>query len=409
MKKLIAKILVAVMLISVFACLGACNNTESEAPTPYIGENGNWWIGDTDTNVPATGPKGDKGDAGKDGAAGTNGENGAPAPTPSLRYNPENEAYEISFDGGVTWTVIENYSPDANEPDNTPDNEPEIPGVNKPTIDPGDAAAQSYEYPVETIVPVDGTTIAYATDHVYKDEAKTKFAFIDLDALGGFDTVSFEVIYDYDDPWVCFAFLTEMPELGEMVTYAEGYSTFKFACYDCKADIPADAKYLAFYYSYDDSEKGTISYLPASITFTKGKTVLENLQDATLEEYDLPMEYLVADHAVINYFGSGADKHKFMYHKNKDEECKVALIDITDTVFNYVTLTPADREDKWMGYTFLTELPEIGEVVSYAEGYDTVVDGNYEIEIPEDAKYLVVYYMDDYDELYYPGAITFEK
>lgn len=26
---------------------------------PHIGDNGNWWIGDTDTGVPATGPAGD--------------------------------------------------------------------------------------------------------------------------------------------------------------------------------------------------------------------------------------------------------------------------------------------------------------------------------------------------------------
>ncbi len=37
--------------------------------TPYIGENGNWWIGETDTGVPVTtkGDKGDPGAAGKDG------------------------------------------------------------------------------------------------------------------------------------------------------------------------------------------------------------------------------------------------------------------------------------------------------------------------------------------------------
>ena len=32
--------------------------------TPYIGENGNFWIGDTDTGKPAYGIKGDKGDEG---------------------------------------------------------------------------------------------------------------------------------------------------------------------------------------------------------------------------------------------------------------------------------------------------------------------------------------------------------
>ena len=37
---------------------------------PYIGTNGNWWIGDTDTGVDANGIKGDKGDKGDTGADG---------------------------------------------------------------------------------------------------------------------------------------------------------------------------------------------------------------------------------------------------------------------------------------------------------------------------------------------------
>ena len=41
--------------------------------TPFIGENGNWWIGETDTGIAAAGPKGDKGD---DGDTPTIGENG---------------------------------------------------------------------------------------------------------------------------------------------------------------------------------------------------------------------------------------------------------------------------------------------------------------------------------------------
>lgn len=35
--------------------------------TPTIGENGNWFIGDEDTGVPATGPAGEKGEAGENG------------------------------------------------------------------------------------------------------------------------------------------------------------------------------------------------------------------------------------------------------------------------------------------------------------------------------------------------------
>ena len=37
---------------------------------PFIGDNGNWWIGDTDTGKPARGDKGDKGDKGDPGADG---------------------------------------------------------------------------------------------------------------------------------------------------------------------------------------------------------------------------------------------------------------------------------------------------------------------------------------------------
>lgn len=45
----------------------------TDGTTPHIGENGNWYIGDTDTGKPsrgATGAKGEKGDPGKDGANG---------------------------------------------------------------------------------------------------------------------------------------------------------------------------------------------------------------------------------------------------------------------------------------------------------------------------------------------------
>lgn len=37
--------------------------------TPHIGENGNWYLGSTDTGKPSRGEKGDKGDTGADGKA----------------------------------------------------------------------------------------------------------------------------------------------------------------------------------------------------------------------------------------------------------------------------------------------------------------------------------------------------
>ncbi len=44
--------------------------------TPYIGENGNWWIGATDTNVKAAGQDGEKGDTGEKGEKGDTGAKG---------------------------------------------------------------------------------------------------------------------------------------------------------------------------------------------------------------------------------------------------------------------------------------------------------------------------------------------
>lgn len=62
-----------------------------DGETPYVGENGNWWIGDTDTGFIASGggsggpqgprgPKGDKGDPGPQGPAGPQGTQGPQGP-----------------------------------------------------------------------------------------------------------------------------------------------------------------------------------------------------------------------------------------------------------------------------------------------------------------------------------------
>lgn len=45
--------------------------------SPHIGENGNWYVGETDTEVPATGPQGKPGANGTNGTNGANGKDGA--------------------------------------------------------------------------------------------------------------------------------------------------------------------------------------------------------------------------------------------------------------------------------------------------------------------------------------------
>ncbi|GHV00250.1 hypothetical protein FACS1894211_07170 [Clostridia bacterium] len=63
------------------SCLILVEGEESAPPqdglTPRIGENGHWWIGDTDTGIPARGTDGPSGSAGADGKDGVDGQNGA--------------------------------------------------------------------------------------------------------------------------------------------------------------------------------------------------------------------------------------------------------------------------------------------------------------------------------------------
>lgn len=52
---------------------GATGPAGPQGETPYIGDNGNWYIGSTDTGVAATGPTGPTGPQGATGPAGANG------------------------------------------------------------------------------------------------------------------------------------------------------------------------------------------------------------------------------------------------------------------------------------------------------------------------------------------------
>lgn len=62
---------------------GSDGQNGADGNTPFIGENGCWWIGDTDTGIKAAGTdgekgdKGDKGDRGEKGEKGDAGQNGA--------------------------------------------------------------------------------------------------------------------------------------------------------------------------------------------------------------------------------------------------------------------------------------------------------------------------------------------
>jgi hypothetical protein len=74
LKKILAVALAVIMTFGVVAMLSSCEIGESNVP--YIGENGNWWVGDTDTGVKAAGTDGKDGVDGKDGEKGEKGEKG---------------------------------------------------------------------------------------------------------------------------------------------------------------------------------------------------------------------------------------------------------------------------------------------------------------------------------------------
>lgn len=65
--------------------------------TPHIGDNGNWYLGDTDTGKPSRGATGAKGDTGATGARGPKGDKGANGKS----------AYQYAMEGGYTGTETE--------------------------------------------------------------------------------------------------------------------------------------------------------------------------------------------------------------------------------------------------------------------------------------------------------------
>ena len=80
--------------------------------TPYIGENGNWWIGDVDTGIRASGEKGDKGDQGdkgETGVQGPQGETGAQGEKGDKGEDGDDgkSAYQIWLDAGNNGTAAD--------------------------------------------------------------------------------------------------------------------------------------------------------------------------------------------------------------------------------------------------------------------------------------------------------------
>ena len=77
---------------------GAAGKDGADGVTPHIGENGNWWVGDTDTGVSAKGDRGDTGDKGADGVS----------PTATVTQTDDGAEFTVTDASGTTTATIRN-------------------------------------------------------------------------------------------------------------------------------------------------------------------------------------------------------------------------------------------------------------------------------------------------------------
>lgn len=271
-----------------------------------------------------------------------------------------------------------------------------------------------YKVSVEETIIITGTPTYADAPHIFDDDEEYSVSIIDVQNTT-FDMVYFTVEgtrANNSDAWIGFAFLTEMPEAGKDLPFADGYNTIKFASYDKAVEIPADAKYLLIC-DKEPSGNKEVYYYPAEVTFKKETKISENLRDNTLATYTVTNEMIVPGYGVIRYYKPWYDHVFARDTRNSDSKrYAVAFLSIEGCVFEHIEFTAPSSDAKEYGWSFLTELPKAGEVVSYATGYDGfkwTTSYTTTTDIPEDAKYLVIYYQDSWDEKdhYHFDSITF--
>ena len=259
MKKLLATLVTLVMIVSSLAVLTSCG--AKDGVTPTIGENGNWFIGETDTGIPATGPKGDTGNAGAAGPKGDTGEtgpagnNGAALEAPAFRYNEYKARYEYSFDG-LNWFAIEEY-----------DSSTDL------TAPLRDTTLSSYSYPMEYVTAAEGTIVNKNGKYEVVGNGKYSVALIDITGCV-FDKV--KLVANETGYAINWCFLTGMPTLNQVAPFCEGYSSLVEPEDDPDADevtidIPEDARVLVVYYQgwWGHNGNAPDAHCPSSITFLK--------------------------------------------------------------------------------------------------------------------------------------------
>lgn len=253
MRKILAALLMTVMLATSMLALSSCaepvngvdgkNGADGrDGATPYIGENGNWWLGDTDTGICASGLKGAKGDTGDDGPDGNDGEagkNGKDGVNPIFRYNVKTERLEASYNNGKSWSEFPTYPFDDY------------------------VMGAGYNYPVSKIQKLEG-----CVDNIsnrYRIVTGYYGGLVPLDDIN-FDTVTIKPSSTAQN--LAYSFFNDELVVGEVPSFAEGYYEIIWTGSGdtVELSIPEDAKYMYIYY-----ESEGWFYIPDSISFSNSQ------------------------------------------------------------------------------------------------------------------------------------------
>ena len=100
------------MIKSSFKTCGSTGPKGDDGITPHIGSNGNWYLGEKDTNIPATGPRGQRGFRGEQGLKGDKGDRG-----PKGDKGDKGNYVEVvnNFNGGVDKALSAEKGKELNE------------------------------------------------------------------------------------------------------------------------------------------------------------------------------------------------------------------------------------------------------------------------------------------------------
>ncbi len=352
MKKILVLLLAIALISGSLLALASCNKGDDEETViPSVGENGNWWIGDTDTGIPSKGPQGDVGDVGAPGADGSNGTDAQP---PKFRYNTETKKLEVSYDNGETWLFMGTYS-----------------------------------YPIEDIVKLPGTIAD--KDNKNKKADGYYGALIDISKL---DYSYVQLERNKNGNELGYAFLKSELTLDATPTYATGYTHCVWdTSKKVTLEIPEDAKYLYVYHS----SKGNI-FTPDSVTFLEA--YIDPLKTETANEYVYPIDEI----EVLDGYVTSSN----FYSKSSTK--KGAIIELAGTTFNTVTMKKnASGED--IIYAFMSDELCYDHAPCYAAGYTNVVsvtDDSITVRIPDNARYLYVY-NNNSKKMHLPSEIKFTK